>query len=591
MWQSVPDLHSKPKEYLMTAHSLLSGILPVLLTITVCGQALAMPPHQSVVDQAAARPMDVHIQSTSHLHANGICTPDSFFTRYLSQRSHSPQAAAAGFNVLAILVQFSDKPSTVAGTFFDSMLFSTSGSTVKSYYNEISFGQVDLVTVNLPSALGWQSAPQTYSYYVNDLNAGNNPDNGLGDYPRNSQKLVEDLVDLVDPSVDFSNYDNDNDGYVDVLLVIHAGSGAEYSGSANDIWSHKWGISPRLKDGVYISSYTAQPEYWSLSPSVPMTIGVYAHELGHGFGLPDLYDTDGSSNGIGSWCLMAYGSWNGPGSLGGSPSHPSAWCRYQMGMATPINILTNSTGASIPQVETSGTMYRLWTSGTIGNEYFLVENRQQTGYDAYIPSNGLLVWHIDESKGGNTQEWYPPSAGTNHYLVGLEQADGLFQLEKKQSYGNSGDPFPGSSNNQNFNSTSLPNSDGYLSGGSFVTIQNISSSGSTMTADLIVGIAASVDDEIDVPNSFTLEQNYPNPFNPSTSIRFSLEKAASVQLDVINSLGQVITTLYSGMAPGGPSVVEWDGHTASGDPVASGLYFYRLQVGDNEEVRKMVLVR
>ena len=129
---------------------------------------------------------------------------------------------------------------------------------------------------------------------------------GLGAYPNNTQKLCEDLVDLVDPLVDFSDYDNDNNGYVDGLVLIHPGRGAEFSGSTSDIWSHKWGISPRNRDGVNIMNYSIQPEYWNAPGDI--TIGVYAHEIGHLFGLPDLYDTDNSSKGIGKWSTI----WRNP---------------------------------------------------------------------------------------------------------------------------------------------------------------------------------------------------------------------------------------------------------------------------------------
>jgi immune inhibitor A len=137
--------------------------------------------------------------------------------------------------------------------------------------------------------------------------------------------LTEDVVYLADPYVDFSQYDNDNDGYVDALFVIHAGPGAEHTGDPNDIWSHQWNTGyPPYVDGVYVTTYSMEPEYWS-SPG-DMTIGVYCHELGHVFGLPDLYDYGFDSQGVGRWSLMAVGSWNGP--MGSSPAHPDAWSRW-----------------------------------------------------------------------------------------------------------------------------------------------------------------------------------------------------------------------------------------------------------------------
>ncbi|MHC4529519.1 MAG: immune inhibitor A domain-containing protein, partial [Planctomycetota bacterium] len=255
--------------------SLPRSALIVTLTICMAGTTLAMPPHPSVLEaQAVAKASGRHqaLPDQDDLHSRGICTPDDFFRSHLflspGKAQESPMAGS--FRVLALLVDFSDHVSAVAPSFFDTLVFDTGHGTVRDYFDEVSYGQIDLVTVDMPSAVGWTRAPQTYAYYVNDTN-------GIGPYPQNSQGLVEDLVDAVDGVVDFSLYDNDSDGDVDVLLVIHSGTGAELSGSNSAIWSHKWGITPRLKDGVFIQSYTIQPEYWSTPGD--MTIGVYAHEL------------------------------------------------------------------------------------------------------------------------------------------------------------------------------------------------------------------------------------------------------------------------------------------------------------------------
>jgi immune inhibitor A len=403
---------------------------------------------------------------------------------------------------------------------------------------------------------------------------------------------------MVNPVVDFSQYDNDHDGFVDCLLVIHAGSGAEFTYDNNDFHSHKWGIVPRLKDGVYVSSYTIQPEFWQTPGD--MTIGVYAHELGHGFGLPDLYDTDYSSRGVGKWCLMSYGSWNGPNGKGGSPSHPCAWCLSQMGFATPTNITANTNGQIIPPVEATGQIYRLWNSGNQGNEYFLVENRQKMLSDTYLPGEGLLIWHIDESKSGNTQEWYPTKynlQNNEHYLVALEQADGLYQLEDtsqpSSNYGDAGDPYPGNTNKTTFDAVTNPSSDSYTDGTSFVSVNNISVNGDTIQADLLVGFSAGVGDENapSLPYGIELAQNYPNPFNPSTIISLSAEAPAKIKLDVFNTLGQHVKTLFDGVVGSGVSEFEWDGRNEAGHQVASGVYFYRLSQEGHVQTRRMVMLK
>lgn len=385
---------------------------------------------------------------------------------------------ASPFRTLAILVKFGDNPNqpSIPTTQFDTLLFGTAGATMRAYYREVSYLQLDIVTLNLPSTLGWQTAPQPYSYYVNGQYC-------FGSYPRNCQKLAEDAVNLVDSVVDFSQYDNNSDGWVDTVFIIHAGQGAEFTGNPNHIWSHSWWTQnyPRL-DGVWIGSYTTEPEYWQTAGD--MTHGVYAHELGHAFGLPDLYDTDGSSEGIGAWSLMSSGSWNG--TLGNSPAHLDAWSRLYLGFTTATVLTPANQLINLPNVEqnASGAIYRLNTG--FAGEYFLLENRQQVGSDASLPGAGLLIWHVDDQRSNNRKECLSVNnwlCGTSHFKVALEQADGLLELEKKIDWGDAGDPFPGTTGNTAFDSFTNPNTSSYYTSSAMpFAVVNISSSASTMTA-------------------------------------------------------------------------------------------------------------
>ncbi|MFQ5454065.1 MAG: hypothetical protein ACE5D6_07750, partial [Candidatus Zixiibacteriota bacterium] len=170
----------------------------------------AVPPHPDLLkDEAAGKiSLPFYITHLDEMHANGICTGENIYEQaYAAAKGiiqNSPQITG-NFNVLAVLVQFSDNNSTTPTSYFDSLVFDSSGITVRDYYTDISYGQLDMVTLNLPSSLGWLNAPQSYAYYVNNEN-GIEP----ASYPRNSQGLVEDLVDLIDPTVDFSKYDNDS---------------------------------------------------------------------------------------------------------------------------------------------------------------------------------------------------------------------------------------------------------------------------------------------------------------------------------------------------------------------------------------------
>jgi immune inhibitor A len=462
---------------------------------------LADVPHPRVLEMVKNGEIKTpyYLEHLQELRAQGVNTPAVLQDG--TKPAGPPRNTEVNYNAIVILVDFSDNVSQANPIFFDNLIYGTTAGTVRHYYDEVTYGNLTVVTVNLPSSLGWMRAPQTYAYYVNS-------NNGFGSYPRNAQKLAEDAIALANPLVNFSQYDNDGDGYVDALFIIHSGPGAEYSGSNNDIWSHKWQTrTPQLVDGVYAYIYSMEPEYW-VNPG-DMTCGVYAHEMGHSvFGLPDVYDRDGSSRGLGRWSLMAGGSWNG--SLGNSPAHPDAWNRYQMGYVTPQNITTDTTSYSLGNIQNNQSLVRLWTNGTQGNQYFLVENRQRVGYDAALPAAGMCIYHVDESVSSqNDNEWYPGHTSSGHYLVALEQADGLWQLEHNSNSGYSGDPFPGSTNNRTFDNSSTPDSKNYNFQNTQIAVRNISNSAMTMQADFEVGNPPQYPD-IDVNAtsfSFTVQQN------------------------------------------------------------------------------------
>lgn len=568
-------------------NSLMPGVVRKLLVyilVSLFSTAVAMPPNPDMLDEHLNKgePLPYYLQNRANLLTRGVNAAAKMSTA-------SKSAVTGSYKVLAVLIKFSDKNNSVNAADFDTLLFVNQQSTVNHYFDAVSYGQLDIITVNLPSSVGWVTAPQTYAYYCN-------AQNGTGSYPQNSQKLCEDVVDVVDPMVDFSQYDNDSDGYVDAVILVHTGPGAEFTASDDDIWSHKWSVpSPRLKDGVYIFNYTIQPEYWS-SPG-DITCGVYCHELGHIFGLPDLYDTDYSSRGIGKWSLMAYGSWNGPTSMGDYPSELDAWSRIELGFNSSVNVTSNSSNVDIASVESGGNIYRLWSNGTVGDEYFLVENRQKIGYDAYLPGDGLLIWHIDETELSsycpNDNEWYPGYTDSGNYGVALEQADGSYQMEQLINSGDAGDPFPGSFSVTSFSALSNPNSNSYAGSESFVAVGNISLSAPTMVADFQVSIISDVTDTEDriLPLRLELGQNFPNPFNPVTNMSVSLPEATHVTLSIYNILGRKINELLDEDYAAGMISVTWNGLDLDKKPVPSGVYFYEVVTDCQKEVKKMTLIK
>ena len=361
--------------------------------------------------------------------------------------------------VIVVLVDFTDKAFEVDTSRFEDLFFSTgkvpTGS-VTEYYKDVTGG---LITIS-GQVVGPFTMPQTLAWYANGNYGIGKPS---GD-PR-ANILAQDAVKAADPSVDLQPYDNDGNGYVDAFIVVHAGEGGEETGDPGDIWSHKWVLPEEYTadGGVKVYAYLTIPENAKL--------GVAAHELGHLlFGFPDLYDIDYSSEGIGNWCLMAGGSWNGGGD---TPAHPSAWCKAQQGWVDVVQV-GSDTALGVPDVKTSKQVHRLWTDGTVGQEYFLLENRQQAGYDADLPGAGLLIWHVDESKESNEDE--------NHYLVALVQSDGSRDLENNVNRGDGGDPYPGWMSNQDFTATSTPASTGYSGQDSLVSVTGITDADGTITA-------------------------------------------------------------------------------------------------------------
>ena len=356
---------------------------------------------------------------------------------------------------------------------------------VRDYYAESSYG-----TMNLQSTVvAWVTLPNPEAYYADGK------DGIRGTYPKNAQGMVKDALDLADALVDFSQFDQDNDGFVDSIDIIHSGYASETGGGGGQwIWSHRWSLwalpggnwtsqdSNANGTKVKVYDYHTEAALWDTSGTGITRVGVICHETGHFFGLPDLYDTDYSSRGIGCWCLMA-NSWGFDGSQL-YPPHLSAWCKEQLGWVRPTVVASGTLTA--PRVETSPTIFKV-TEGFPAGEYLLIENRQPYGFDGLVPQGGLAIWHIDENKTDNDDEGYPGQIGwpgnNKHFEVALLQADGLYHLEKRVNNGDAGDLYH-AGGVSSITQDTVPNTNRYQGGiiaATGNTITNISASGPTMT--------------------------------------------------------------------------------------------------------------
>lgn len=363
---------------------------------------------------------------------------------------------------------------------------------IRDVFSENSYGVLTLES----TVAVWVTLPQTEAYYANGTS-------GLGGfYPQNPQGMVEHALNLVDPLVDFGQFDQDNDGFIDAISIVHSGFGAETGGGGGIwIWSHKWSLW-QLPGGLWTSAdtngigvnvrvfdYHTEPALWGTSGSQISRIGVAAHETGHFFGLPDLYDTDGGGQGIGSYGMMA-NSW-GFNNDQLNPPHFSAWSKIFLGWVTPT-IITSPGVYNAPQSQTNPTVFRIDSGYPVG-EYLLIENRQPAGFDSAMPQGGLAIWHIDEYKGSiqqndvNTDEGFPGQASwpanNNHYRVALLQADGSYDLEHGNNPGDSGDLYH-SGGVSEISETTIPNTNAYQDGTVIVAdhyIANIGASGPNMS--------------------------------------------------------------------------------------------------------------
>ena len=405
---------------------------------------------------------------------------------------------------LVVLLLFSDHTIAKNGRLpsaFDSLYNAVNSSgvnapsgSVRDFYFQASYGTLTIQS----TVLAWVTLPHTEAYYSGNqyglpfANAGN----PAAVYPNNAAGMLRDALPLVDAVVNFSQFDTDGDGYVDAIDFIHSGYGGENSGNpVTSLWSHKAFLSGGTNfggtipftshdknaagDSVKVDLYHIEPALWGTSGNALARVGVIAHETGHFFGLPDLYDTDYTSKGIGNWCLMA-NSWGWDQSQR-YPPLPSAWCRQQLGWVTPT--LVNGPGNySLPSVATTPAVDKIAVRHP-GNTYLLIENRQPVGFDQQIPHGGLAVWMIDESVGNNANEGFPGQSGWpgngNHFKIALLQADGHYDLEKNVNQGDATDLYHDVPSVA-LDETTTPKSDAY----SIPTgnqISAVGASGSTMS--------------------------------------------------------------------------------------------------------------
>ncbi len=360
--------------------------------------------------------------------------PDATFPAYGKQKA------------LVLLVEFSDVKFTLYDPhdYFSRMLgergFADYGATgcAEEYFEESSGGafQPEFVLVG-PVTL---SHPMRY-YGANQGGAGN--DVRAGD-------MIVEACTLADAEVDFSEFDRDGDGFIDNVYVFYAGHGEATCDDPNTIWPHSWNITqafsePKIFDGKRLDYYACSNEWETYNgKGRPDGVGTFIHEFSHVLGLPDLYETSYSSGAFtpGSWSVLDYGPYNNDGM---TPPIYGAFERYALGWLKPREVDRPVNATLQPVGDNVAGIIRTSRS----NEFFLIENRQKRGWDAFIPGHGMLVWHIDYDAAvwsGNRVNNNP-----NHQYVDLEEAD-----NRQTDWSRDGDSLPGASGIRSFTSQTRP---------------------------------------------------------------------------------------------------------------------------------------
>lgn len=362
-----------------------------------------------------------------------------------AKRMNSPKRAAMAaypLNIaprgLVILVNFTDVAFTTVKAEMDSMLtgvnytrnysytyrnktynVSSQGS-ARQYFEDVSFGQYSPHF----DVVGPVTVSENMAYY------GKNNSSGQDSKP---EHMIQEACTLADTecNVDFSQYDNDGDGYVDFVFVIYAGYGEADGGGANTIWPHAWNLYQAAGrmckvDGKIVDLYACGNELDNYSKT-HTGIGTFCHEFSHVLGLPDLYVTNTASHTtMNEWDIMDYGPYNNEGN---TPPSFSAYERFFMGWLQP-RLITESENITLEELNSSNTALMITevdSANLIGNNpnpttFYMLENRQQEGWDEYLPGHGLMLTKIQY----NYNRWFQNTVNnlSNKMGVDLIEANG-----------------------------------------------------------------------------------------------------------------------------------------------------------------------
>ncbi len=342
----------------------------------------------------------------------------------------APERETIGvFRGLCLIIDFADESGTISREEVDRFCnlhgyneFGNNGS-VYDYFIDNSLGRLSYTNAVAP----YYRAQQNKTYYA---------DESIAYTVRAKELIVEALQYLKDSGFDFSALTNDGENFVYALNVLYAGDTPNFW--AEGLWPHASFLDTPfdLGNGMFIHDYQISDMSDSLS------LRTFCHENGHMIcDYPDLYDYGYESTGVGEYCLM------GSGGDDLNPTQICAYLKYKSGWAASVTDLARIQGTFNTTAGTND--FYIYRKNM--TEYFLLENRYQTGRDESLPASGLAIWQVDE-QGDNNYEYQHPDL---HYECTLIQADNLWNLERGNNYGDNSDLFS-AENNDAFNVTTLP---------------------------------------------------------------------------------------------------------------------------------------
>jgi M6 family metalloprotease-like protein len=435
--------------------------------------------------------------------------PDEDLGTIMSLQGVTP--TTGNFTGLTILIDFSDKTATIPVDSIENFVnkqnytgYGNNGS-VRDYFYDVSGGKVDYKNI----LFGYYRAKQPKTYY----------DNSNSSFGTKAQELItEALNNLKTKNFDFSQLSADSRKRIYAVNVLYAGSPA--MGWSEGLWPHQGTISSFSANGYYVNKYQMSNIGTSLN------IGTFCHENGHLlFKWPDLYDYGGESAGVGNFCIMC-------GTNAKNPARPCAYLRDYSGwdVVTDItDIVSGTIFSTIPNTNTSF-MFR---NKSNSSEMFYIEGARRTGRNKTIPDSGLMIWHVDR-KGSNNSE---QRTSSSHYLVSLEQADNLYELELGKNNGDKGDLFRAGAKNR-FDDLTTPAATWWNASKSGMQIWNISKVADTMSfsiGDTVSGTRYDV-------NVTASEHGTINPSGviqviAGQSVRFIIKPDSGYQIDLITING------------------------------------------------------